>query len=102
MLLDLGASDQAHDLFHVGIGSAHRAGVGAVPQDKDSIGNLEYVRHVMTNQYHGHALCTHALDQVQHATRLLHTEGGGWLVEYDDLAAPGHRAGNGDALPLAA
>ena len=43
-----------------------------------------------------------AAHQFEHLAGLGHAEGGGGLVEHDDLALPQHRLGDGDRLALAA
>ncbi len=60
------------------------------------------MRHVVADQDDGDAAGLHVEDEFEHAAGFLDAEGGGRLVEDDDLGAEGGGAGDGDALALAA
>ena len=68
----------------------------------DAVGNLENLRHVVTDQDDGHAAIAEVLDQLQYAGRFANPESCGGLIENYQLAAEDGRAGDSDRLALPA
>ena len=68
----------------------------------DAVGDIEDLRHVVRDQDDAHPAIAQVLDELEHASRLIDTEGGRRLVEDDDLAAEGSGACHGDRLALTA
>ena len=76
--------------------------VAAEPQHGDPVGDRHDVGHVVADQDHAEAALAQPLDEVEHLGGLRDAEGGGGLVEHDDLGLAEQRAGDRDGLALAA
>src|SRR5215217_765160 len=76
------------------------AGRPAAAQDDGTVGDRHHVVHAVGDEDHGDAVVTEAPDQVQHPCRLAQAEGGGGLVEDDELGGEGDRACHRDGLAL--
>ena len=74
----------------------------AEPHDLDAVRHFEDGRHGVGDQDDGDALVPDPPDGVQHVLRLDDAEGGGRLVQEDDLVGPRDGADDGDLLALAA
>ena len=68
----------------------------------DAVGHRLHVGHVVADHDHAVAALAQALDQVEHLGGLGHAEGGGRLVEDDQLRVAEQRPGDRHGLPLAA
>ena len=82
-------------------GGAHFHDLAAVHED-DAVGDLTGEAHLVGDDEHGHAAYGQLLHHVEHLFDHLGVEGGGGLVEEHDFGLHGERAGDGDALLLAA
>ena len=74
----------------------------ALIDEDDSVGHLAGKAHLVGDHQHGDAGVGQLLHQLQHLADHLRVEGGGGLVEQDDIRVHGQSAGNGNALLLAA
>ena len=71
-------------------------------QHDDPVGHAQHLLHVVADEDDRDPVALQALDEGQHDLSLLDAERGGRLVEQNDPAAPQHRPGDSDRLPLAA
>src|SRR3954467_4950538 len=96
------AGHRPDDVLHRHLAAPEPRDALAEAQHLDAVGDLEDLRQVVADEDDGEALVAHALDLVEHVAGLDDPERGGRLVHEHDLAGPGDRAADGDALALAA
>ena len=77
--------DQLDDLGLVHVGALDRRGQLTEVEHRDPVRHLEYVQHVVRDEDDGRALVSQPPDEIEHLGGLGHAEGGGRLVEDDDL-----------------
>jgi len=75
---------------------------GALVQEQHAVADLPREAHFVRHHQHGAALPGEHPHHAQHLAHQLRVQGAGRLVEQDDLRLHCQRAGDGDALLLAA
>src|SRR6266516_1987406 len=96
------AGHDRHRLLHRVALRGDDARAAAQALDVDPVRDLEDVRHVVADQDDRQAPAAQPLDQGQHLAGLADAQGGGRLVQDDDLGAERGRARDRDGLALAA
>src|SRR5258708_15614383 len=79
--------DQVDDLFDAGGGTSSDTRHLAEPHDHEPVRHLPDLLEVVADKNHGLVLPPQAIDQVEHAFRLGHPEGGGRLVQDHNVRA---------------
>src|SRR5689334_4565797 len=94
--------DQLDDLGRGGVGLEDLGGDASEVERVDAVGDLHDVVHGVGDQHDADAVVGQPAHEVEHLAGLGDTEGGGGLVEEDDLALLEHGAGDRDGLALTA
>ena len=98
----VGPGDGRDDLLGGDRADVEDAVVAAQAEDDHAVGDRAHVLHVVADHDHAEPAVAQPLDEVEHLGGLGDAEGGGRLVEDDDLRVTQQRAGDGDGLPLPA
>ena len=84
------------------VAAVEDADVPSEPEHGDPVGRLEDVVEVVRDDHDAETLLAEAADEREHLLGLRHAEGGGRLVEDDELRVPLDGLRDGDGLALAA
>ena len=97
---DLAADHHPHHVVAIGVGAGHLAGVAAVLEHGDAIGDGEHLVHAVADEHDGAPLLAqppHGGEQLLH---LVFAQSRRRLVEHQDARRSGHRLGDLDELAL--
>src|SRR3954453_17462274 len=94
--------DELDDPGPVDLGDRYVGGDASQVQGGHPVGDLEDVDHVVGDEDDGVAGVGQPADEVEHLAGLRDAQGGGRLVEDDELGLPENGLGDGDGLALAA
>ena len=100
LVAQLTADHQADDILHLQLGGGTGGNPGAVAHDGDFIGDALDFGHLMGDIDDGHAPGPEHIDDFEEVLHFLFRQGGGGLVEDDDLGVIGDSLGDLHHLPL--
>ncbi len=100
LTVDRAPDHHADDVVAHGIGPIGLAGVAAVLQHSDAIGDREYLVHPMADEHDGAALLAQAPHHVEQLLHFVLAQPRRRFIEDEDRRVAGHRLGDLDQLAL--